>query len=240
MTNAIGSAMHQRTEMGIDPNRDFPFDQIPKACMQTVAARTVNELYRSHLLQLVITFHGGMQVWVVPRCSCLNSTSAAPCRCSHIYAPRAFAARLEAIPQRLEAIPQRLRTLGRKQRLLTQGAAASDAIGYNWGAFPYFRSQSRHSPDDNAMRDISAVMSRFAGGGGTLDIVPRTPATPFPGTASELSLCPAATGSGHVQNNRQYPYATMNDLVYPVHGGMEDWGYAASWDTPNVKPCTPR
>lgn len=46
-------------------------------------------------------------------------------------------------------------------------------------------------------------------------------------------------GSGHVQNNRQYPYATMNDLVYPVHGGMEDWGYAASWDTPNVKPCTP-
>lgn len=22
----------------------------------------------------------------------------------------------------------------------------------------------------------------------------------------------------------------MSDLVYPVHGGMEDWGYAASWD----------
>lgn len=33
---------------------------------------------------------------------------------------------------------------------------------------------------------------------------------------------------------------TMNDLVYPVHGGMEDWGYAASWDRPSSKPCTPR
>ena len=31
----------------------------------------------------------------------------------------------------------------------------------------------------------------------------------------------------------------MNDLVYPVHGGLEDWGYAASWDTAFVKPCTP-
>ena len=32
----------------------------------------------------------------------------------------------------------------------------------------------------------------------------------------------------------------MNDLVYPVHGGMEDWGYAASWDRGFVRPCTPR
>jgi hypothetical protein len=31
----------------------------------------------------------------------------------------------------------------------------------------------------------------------------------------------------------------MNDVVYPVHGGMEDWGYAASWDTAYVTPCTP-
>jgi len=143
MTNAIGSAQRTRNELGIDPNRDFPFDQLPRACMQTVAARSVNELYRSHMLQLVITFHGGMQ-----------------------------------------------------------------AIGYNWGAFPYYRGQPHHSPDDNAMRDIAGVMSRFA-------------------------------GTGHVQNNRPYPFSTMNDVVYPVHGGMEDWGYAASWDTAYVTPCTP-
>ena len=31
----------------------------------------------------------------------------------------------------------------------------------------------------------------------------------------------------------------MNDLVYPVHGGMEDWAYGGSWDTDLVKPCNP-
>jgi len=47
-------------------------------------------------------------------------------------------------------------------------------------------------------------------------------------------------GSGGVAGNRNYPTATMNDLVYPVHGGMEDWGYGASWDKAYVRPCTPR
>jgi hypothetical protein len=32
---------------------------------------------------------------------------------------------------------------------------------------------------------------------------------------------------------------SMNDLVYPVNGGMEDWAYAGSWDTARVKPCQP-
>lgn len=32
----------------------------------------------------------------------------------------------------------------------------------------------------------------------------------------------------------------MNEIVYPVHGGMEDWGYAASWDTSHVTPCAPK
>ena len=33
-------------------------------------------------------------------------------------------------------------------------------------------------------------------------------------------------GTGSVRGNREYPFNTMNDIVYPVHGGMEDWGYA--------------
>lgn len=32
----------------------------------------------------------------------------------------------------------------------------------------------------------------------------------------------------------------MNDQVYPVHGGMEDWAYAASWDPERVIPCNPK
>jgi len=33
----------------------------------------------------------------------------------------------------------------------------------------------------------------------------------------------------------------MNEIVYPVHGGMEDWAYAGSWDTERFVPggCNP-
>ena len=51
MTNAIGVEQRRRDELGIDPNRDFPYDQVPSACMQTVTARSINELYRARLLQ---------------------------------------------------------------------------------------------------------------------------------------------------------------------------------------------
>ncbi len=47
-------------------------------------------------------------------------------------------------------------------------------------------------------------------------------------------------GTGGVRGQSMYHYNTMHDLVYPVHGGMEDWGYAASWDPQRVSPCTPR
>ena len=43
MTNAIGVEQLRREELGIDPNRDFPYDQEPSRCMKTVAARAVNE-----------------------------------------------------------------------------------------------------------------------------------------------------------------------------------------------------
>lgn len=36
-----------------------------------------------------------------------------------------------------------------------------------------------------------------------------------------------------------YDIGTMNDLVYPVRGGMEDWAYAGSWDKPRVSQCAP-
>ena len=143
MTNAIGVELRRRDELNFDPNRDFPYDQTPSRCMLTIAARSLNELYRAHLLQLVITFHGGMQ-----------------------------------------------------------------AIAYNWGSFNYYSGKPHRSPDDTSQRGIAEQMSRFA-------------------------------GTGNVAGQRLYPTSTMNDLVYPVHGGMEDWGYAASWDKAFVKACTP-
>jgi len=48
-------------------------------------------------------------------------------------------------------------------------------------------------------------------------------------------------GSYNANSNSKtlYPTGDMNTLVYPVRGGMEDWAYAASWDTELVQPCTP-
>ena len=47
MTNAIGVEQRRRDELGVDPNRDFPYDQSPNACMATICARSLNELYRA-------------------------------------------------------------------------------------------------------------------------------------------------------------------------------------------------
>lgn len=118
--NAVGYDRNQRTELNIDPNRDFPFDVIDeKACMQTIAGRTLNEIFREHMFQLSLTFHGGTEV-----------------------------------------------------------------VSYEWGAPTYNR---KSSPDDIAQVEIGDGYARFAGD--------------FEGT-------------------KEYISGTMNDLVYPVRGGM--------------------
>jgi Zinc carboxypeptidase len=60
--NALGYDRNVRTEDGIDPNRDFAYDQEPELCMQTIAARTLNEVFREHMFQMSLTFHGGIEL----------------------------------------------------------------------------------------------------------------------------------------------------------------------------------
>ena len=61
--NALGYFRKVREEGRIDPNRDFPFDlRDPSKCMVTIAARTLNEVFREHMFQLSLTFHGGMEI----------------------------------------------------------------------------------------------------------------------------------------------------------------------------------
>ena len=60
MANALGYERFKRSEDSIDVNRDFAFDTSPSRCMASVAARAVNELWREHIFQLAVTFHGGM------------------------------------------------------------------------------------------------------------------------------------------------------------------------------------
>jgi len=140
--NALGYSRDQREEDGIDPNRDFPFDIEEKdrsKCMQTTAGRSINELFRSHLFPIGLTFHGGMEV-----------------------------------------------------------------IGYEWGAPTYL---NKDAPDAVAQNAIASAYSRYAGA--------------FP---------------RHVA----YDFGTMNDKVYYVRGGMEDWAFAGSWDPDRVVKCAPK
>uniref|UniRef100_K3WZB5 Peptidase M14 domain-containing protein n=1 Tax=Globisporangium ultimum (strain ATCC 200006 / CBS 805.95 / DAOM BR144) TaxID=431595 RepID=K3WZB5_GLOUD len=57
-TNAYGYEKNVRAENGYDPNRDFNYNK-GSTCFQTIVARAVNEVWRDHLFQLSITFHGG-------------------------------------------------------------------------------------------------------------------------------------------------------------------------------------
>lgn len=57
-TNAYGYEKNTREEGSIDPNRDFPYSK-GSTCFQSMVARAVNEVWRDHLFQLSITFHGG-------------------------------------------------------------------------------------------------------------------------------------------------------------------------------------
>lgn len=62
VSNAVGYSTHQREEWwkgrSVDPNRDFPVDSVP-TCMETVVARAINEVWREHIFQMGVTFHGG-------------------------------------------------------------------------------------------------------------------------------------------------------------------------------------
>ncbi len=58
--NALGYYQNTREENGVDINRDFPIDR-PRKCMETVGARAINEVWREHLFQVALTYHGGQQ-----------------------------------------------------------------------------------------------------------------------------------------------------------------------------------
>jgi len=142
MSNAAGYAASRRQEGAIDPNRDFPFligDE--SQCMASIVARTINEIFREYLVQLAITFHGGMR-----------------------------------------------------------------AISYEWGG-PNHPTPRDRSPDHVAQHQMAQQMQALG---------------------------------GHLRSQWFYPIGTLNEVVYPVKGGMEDWAYTASWDTASVHSCAPR
>ncbi|ETO79004.1 hypothetical protein F444_06164 [Phytophthora nicotianae P1976] len=137
MTNAYGYSHNHREELTVDPNRDYNYMRSGVECMQTMTSRVVNEIWRDHIFQLAVTFHGGTR-----------------------------------------------------------------AVAYEWGSPDHYlngkeNNPSEKSPDHMAQFQIGNTLANFAG--------------VFP-------------------DGKLYPTGTMNDIVYGVTGGMEDWGYAASWE----------
>ncbi|KAF4318659.1 hypothetical protein BBO99_00006963 [Phytophthora kernoviae] len=52
----------------------------------------------------------------------------------------------------------------------------------------------------------------------------------------QLARIMSRFGGRFEEDDTYYPDATMTDIVYAVNGGMEDWGYAASWENKYTTP----
>mmetsp|Transcript_28576 Transcript_28576/g.44734 ORF Transcript_28576/g.44734 Transcript_28576/m.44734 type:complete len:537 (-) Transcript_28576:382-1992(-) len=146
--NAVGYAHNTREEEGIDANRDFAWNQDSGHCFKTIAARSINELWREHLFQLSITFHGGDHMVAYPWGDYLHCNGL---RCS-------------------------------------EGG---------WTA-----------PDETGMKDLVDNIRSFV-------------------------------GSYNSGKDGYYKVGALNDIIYPVHGGMEDWAYGASWESGGSVECAP-
>lgn len=44
----------------MDPNRDFPYSREDNECLRSSTGRLFNAIMRANLIQVVVTFHGGM------------------------------------------------------------------------------------------------------------------------------------------------------------------------------------
>lgn len=59
--NCLGYMQNRRTERGVDPNRDFSYNRRDKKCFLSATSRTLWQLMSTHFIELVITFHAGME-----------------------------------------------------------------------------------------------------------------------------------------------------------------------------------
>lgn len=58
--NCLGHKFRRRDDNFIDPNRDFPYSRGNNACMMSTTAKIFDKLMQNNIIQLVITYHGGM------------------------------------------------------------------------------------------------------------------------------------------------------------------------------------
>lgn len=59
--NCLGYMKNHRNDGGIDPNRDFAYVRADTNCMLSTTAHILNKIFNDNIIQLVVTFHGGME-----------------------------------------------------------------------------------------------------------------------------------------------------------------------------------
>lgn len=65
---------------------------------------------------------------------------------------------------------------------------------------------------------------------GNVDNLPSNQSTESPDNTALEELSSAIVTFSNEFKDFQYPIGKMNDMVYPVRGGFEDWAYSASWE----------
>lgn len=58
--NCIGHKFRKRGEGSFDPNRDFGYSRRDSRCFMSGTARIFHEIMKRNIIQIVVTFHGGM------------------------------------------------------------------------------------------------------------------------------------------------------------------------------------
>lgn len=58
--NCLGHKFRTRNDNAIDPNRDFPYSRTNNRCLMSTTAKIFDRLMQENLVQIVVTFHGGM------------------------------------------------------------------------------------------------------------------------------------------------------------------------------------
>jgi hypothetical protein len=59
-TNCFGYKFNRRDDLGVDPNRDFAYTRKDNKCFLTKTSRIIYEVMKQNIIQLVVTYHGGM------------------------------------------------------------------------------------------------------------------------------------------------------------------------------------
>jgi hypothetical protein len=59
-TNCFGYKYNRRDDLGVDPNRDFAYTRKDNKCFLTKTSRIIYEVMKQNIIQLVVTYHGGM------------------------------------------------------------------------------------------------------------------------------------------------------------------------------------